>query len=315
MRAFSWAKTLKPRKSWRAPLKTPELTLGDLVDRYLPYAERKLKASTYSGVVLHLRKHWAPLHPCALKELERRHVAANLSRISASSGPIGANRSRAALSALFSWAIGEGVSDSNPVVGTNLSNEVSRDRTFTDEELRLIWLHAGSGQYGAIVRLLMLTGQRRDEVGAMRSIELKLEQGLWTIHPARTKNGRAHDVPLSPTAIEILRACPRLPGREFVFGEGPGPFSGWSKAKASLDKRMLSAGPLAPWRLHDLRRTVATRLGDLGVLPHVVEAILNHVSGHKAGVAGVYNRSVYAPEKRAALEKWAEYISNLNIGT
>jgi hypothetical protein len=112
----------------RSP-KAREMTLGDLVESYLPCAKRKLRASTYSGVVLHLRKHWQPLHAHEIRNLERRHVAAELSRITVSSGPYGANRSRAALSALFAWAIGEGLADANPVIGTNkATDEIARDR-------------------------------------------------------------------------------------------------------------------------------------------------------------------------------------------
>ena len=119
----------------RAP-KAPELTLADVIDRYLPVAERKLKPGTYLGVVLHLRKHWRPLHSVELKDLTRRHVAAELGRIAHGSGLYGANRSRAALSALFAWAIGEGLADANPVVGTNkATEEVPRDRVLSAAEL------------------------------------------------------------------------------------------------------------------------------------------------------------------------------------
>jgi integrase len=298
----------------RAP-KARELTLSDAIEKYLPYAERKLKASTYSGVVLHLRKHWLPLHAYELQNLERRHVAAELSQIAANSGPYGANRSRAALSALFTWAIGEGLADANPVVGTNkATEETARDRVLSDNEVGLVWRHAGAGQYGAIVRLLLLTAQRREEVAAMQWSELRLDEGLWSLPASRTKNGRAHDAPLSQPAIEILRAQEEQPGRGLVFGEGAGPFQGWSNAKKALDKRLQAAGMTAPWRLHDLRRTAATRMADLGVQPHVVEAVLNHISGHKAGVAGVYNRASYAAEKRQALDLWATHVLVLAEG-
>ena len=301
----------------RAP-RAREITLAEVVDRYLPFAERKLKPSTYSGIVLHLRKHWRPLHAHELHALERRHVAAELSRIATSSGLYGANRSRAALSALFAWAIGEGLADSNPVFGTNkATEEISRDRVLSPDELRLAWLHAGSGHYGAIVRLLVLTGQRREEVGGMLWSELDLDAALWTIGKDRTKNGLQHDVPLSPPAVAILRGIPRRDDRDLVFGSSNGPFQGWSNAKSALDDRMTNAlraekgnrGKSVPVALHDIRRTVATRLGDLGALPHVVEAILNHISGHRAGVAGIYNRAIYAAEKREALDKWAETIA------
>ena len=293
----------------RAP-KAREIALGDLIDRYLPEAERRLKPGTYAGVVLHLRKHWQPLHSFEVKNLARRHVAAELGRIGANSGLYGANRSRAALSALFAWAIGEGLADANPVVGTNkpLDDEIARDRVLTDDELMLIWRHSGEGDYGAIVRLLVLTGQRREEVAAMPWDEVDLKGEIWRISGARTKNKRGHEVPLAPEAVGILQALEKRSGRALVFGSGCGPFQGWSKAKSALDNRLLAAGMAAPWRLHDLRRTAATRMADLGVQPHVIEAVLNHISGHKAGVAGVYNRASYANEKRRALDLWAEHV-------
>jgi integrase len=300
----------------RAP-KVHELTLSDAVERYLTYAARKLKTSTYSGIVLHLRKHWKPLHAQELRNLERRHVAAELGRIAKNSGPYGANRSRAALSALFAWAIGEGLTDANPVAGTNkATDEIARDRVLSSNELSMVWQQAGEGSYAAIVRLLILTGQRREEVGGMRWSEIDLKAAQWRIGAERTKNGLAHDVPLSAAAVAILRAVVRRDKRDLVFGIGDGPFQGWSNAKSTLDARVLrwlqsrdTSAQLSPWRIHDIRRTVATRLADLGVLPHVIEAILNHVSGHKAGVAGVYNRASYAIDKRRALDLWAQHIS------
>jgi len=196
----------------------------------------------------------------------------------------------------------------------------------SDAELAEIWFACRGDDYGRIIRLLMLTGQRRDEVGAMAWPELDLERHTWWIGPARTKNGRPHMVPLGPGALAIVGSVQRRPGRDHLFGEGPGAFSGWSKAKAALDRRVLDARrkavekagrsiedvqPLAPWRLHDLRRTAATRMPEIGVLPHVVEAVLNHVSGHKAGVAGIYNRSTYEREVKAALALWSDHISGI----
>jgi len=296
-----------------------EMTLGELVERYLPRAERKLKASSYAGVVLHLQKHWKPLHTHEIRNLERRHVAAELGRIAVSSGLYGANRSRAVLSSLFTWAIGEGLAETNPVVGTNkATDEISRDRVLSQDELRLVWQCAGSGDYGAIVRFLILTGQRREEVGGMLWSEIDLDAGLWSIGAARTKNALPHDVPLSSPAVSILHEISRRGDRDYVFGSSQGPFQGWSNAKRSLDVRILAKlgekPKLKPWRLHDIRRTVATRMSELGVLPHVVEAVLNHISGHKAGVAGVYNRASYAAEKRHALDLWAAHVLAITEG-
>jgi integrase len=119
-------------------------------------------------------------------------------------------------------------------------------------------------------------------------------------------------VPLSAAATAIIEAQPRRGDRDLIFGERKGPFQGWSKAKTALDKTIAEKagenGRVAPWRLHDVRRTVATRMADHGVQPHIIEALLNHVSGHKAGVAGVYNRATYEREKRAVLARWADHV-------
>ena len=148
--------------------------------------------------------------------------------------------------------------------------------------------------YGRIVRLLILTGCRRDEIGSLRWSEIDNESRLIALPGERTKNSRTHDVPLSKAAPEIIDSIPRRMNSDFVFGEGKGGFSGWSKAKAALDIQL----GLKPWRLHDLRRTASTRMADAGV-QIVIEVVINHISGHKAGVAGVYNRSTYENEKRA----------------
>jgi integrase len=294
------------------------VTLGSVADTYLTYAEGSLKPRSYLEVKRHLKQHWAPLAERGLAGLARTDISARLTSIASDNGPFAANRARAALSALFSWAIGEGIANDNPVAGTNkATEEISRDRVLSHDELRFAWDLAGAGDFGSIVRLLILTGQRREEIGGMLWSELDLDAALWSIGKDRTKNGLQHDVPLSPPAVAILRGIPRRDDRDLVFGSSNGPFQGWSNAKAALDARMTAAlsgkkgdaSKLKPWRLHDIRRTVATRLGDLGVLPHVVEAILNHISGHRAGVAGIYNRAIYAAEKREALDKWAESIA------
>jgi integrase len=204
--------------------------------------------------------------------------------------------------------MGEGLAETNPVIGTNkAAEEVSRDHTLSPAELKAIWSHCRDDDYGRIVRLLILTAQRREEVAAMAWDELDLAGALWAIPKARTKNGLPHDIPLSRPALEIVEAVPHRDGRALVFGEGEGGFQGWSNAKTALDERIKESGlKVRPWRLHDLRRTAATMMADkLGVQPHVIEAILNHISGHKAGVAGIYNRATYAKEKREALDLWA----------
>ena len=208
---------------------------------------------------------------------------------------------------MYAWAIGEGLCETNPVDGTNKADEGKpRDRVLSDKELAAVWNAAPEGDYGSIVKLLMLTAQRRDEIGSLRWSEIDTEAKTITLPASRTKNGREHVIPLSAQALAIIKATPQRANRDLVFGSGDGGYSGWSKAKAAMDEK-LGKG-VAGWTLHDLRRTGATRMADSGVQPHIIEAVLNHVSGHKEGVAGIYNRAAYEPEKRAALDTLGSYI-------
>lgn len=258
-------------------------------------------------------------------------------------GLTASNRARAALSALYSWAIGEGLVDNNPVIGTNkATEETRRDRVLTPEELAGVWRACGNehgrpaGDYDRIVRLLILTGQRRDEIASMAACELVPADRNGTNRPtlllpgSRTKNKLPHDVPLSPPAFALVMEALEAHGwvedgngdlvpREHVFGRGHGGFSGWSKAKAHLDQKLedmakAGKGPhvVVPWRIHNLRRTMATGMGELGIQPHVVEAVLNHISGSKAGVAGIYNRATYRKEKVEALALWADHVLKIS---
>jgi integrase len=293
--------------------------LGGIIGRFLARQERRLRPRSYVDTKRYLERHWRPLHELHLASINRATVAARLGKIAGEHGPASADRARAVLSSFFAWAIGEGLCETNPVMGTNkhFDGERSRDRVLTDRELAVIWKGLPNSDYGAIVRLLILTGQRREEIGGLRWSEVDLQTREIALPAARTKNHRAHDVPLSDLALAILKSRPAHAGRDLVFGDGPRArdgeepargFQGWSKAKLALDQQASSVGP---WRLHDVRRTVVTRMAELGVQPHVVEAVLNHVSGHKAGVAGVYNRSSYATEKREALDFWGKHIERL----
>jgi integrase len=200
----------------------------------------------------------------------------------------------------------EGLADANAAANTNKFDVGgSRERVLSDDELRLIWKATGDAdQYGAIVRLLMLTACRREEIGALRWSEVDFDQAIISLPSARTKNARPFDLPLSTTALGILKRQPHREGfLDFLFGRAG--FTGWTQAKAALDRRI----KVEPWRLHDLRRSASTMMHErLGVAPHIVEASLNHVSGHQGGVAGTYNKSVYANEKRRAFDLWAEHV-------
>jgi integrase len=162
--------------------------------------------------------------------------------------------------------------------------------------------------------LLILTGQRANEIAALRWSEIDFKTNVINLPRDRTKNGRPHTIPLAATARALLVEVPVQEGRELVFGKGTGSFGDWSNSKKNLDAAIAEGGnrkPLPPWTIHDIRRSVATGMADLGVQPHIIEAVLNHVSGHKGGVAGIYNRSSYAAEKAAALARWDEHVRSI----
>lgn len=235
-----------------------------------------------------------------------------------------------ALSAMFKYLHGKRRIGSNPCTGiARAEAPVARDRVLNvksdvrgADELRWLWAacDAVGAPMGPLAKLLLLTGQRRSEVAEMVIEELSDDLANWHLPASRTKNGRAHDVPLSPLARNVLADLigERSSGFVFVSGTGDTPVSTFSKGKQLLDAAMLKAArdenekaTVAPWRLHDLRRTAVTGMVEIDVAPHVVEAVVNHVSGHKAGVAGIYNQSTLDKQKRKALEDWATYIQAL----
>jgi integrase len=296
----------------------PAEAFGAEVERYLRKQRHALKPRTYVELERHLRRDCGPLARLRLTEIDRRTIALRLAEVETASGPTARNRVRSSLSAFFNWAVREGLLDANPVTGTARADERgSRDRVLTQAELAELWAGLPQGDFGEIVRLLLLTGQRREEIGGLRWSEVDLDRSLIVLPPERTKNLRKHEVPLSTQARLILQRQPKRKGRDFIFGIGEAGFSGWSKSKERLDEALLAkrkaadrrAKPLPSWHLHDLRRSAATGMAELGVQPWIIETVLNHVSGHKAGVAGIYNRARYEGEMRTALQRWADHIS------
>ncbi len=293
-------------------------TFEHVARRFLAVQQDRQRPRSYTAVERYILACAKPLHALLLTKITRATIASLLTDLTASSGPVAANRCRSTLSAFFAWAIREGIADENPVIGTSKRDEKSRHRVLSDRELREVWLAAADEiGFGAIVRLLILTGQRRNEIANLPWSEVDLDAALITLPPDRTKNGRLHQVPLSAAAAAIIARQPRRLGRDLIFGFGKGGYSGWGAAKRLLDAVIAKAADgnaIAPWCLHDLRRTAATHMAELGVAPHVIEAVLNHTSGHKAGVAGIYNRASYAAEKAAALALWAEHVVALEEG-
>jgi integrase len=197
------------------------------------------------------------------------------------------------------------------VIAAEKRRERSRDRVLSDRELATVRNTLPEGDYGDIIRLLILCGARAAEIGSLRWSEIDLEHGLILLSGERVKNGRAFEIPLSEPMRAILQRRAQSKVAAFVFGRsGCSGFSGWGKSKERVDRAIAAklGKALEPWVIHDLRRTAATRMADIGVLPHVVEACLNHVSGHKAGIAGVYNKAAYSKEKTIALSTWAAHV-------
>ena len=215
--------------------------------------------------------------------------------------PVAAARARSTLSGLFAWAIAEGLCDKNPVVGTRKPDEgaQARDRMLSDIELAAVWRACPDDDYGRIVQLLIFLGSRRQEIGGMRWSELD-KRGAWTLPGARAKNKHALVLPLPSATWGVIRSVPRVADRDHLFsGNAERGFVSWGPAKADLDKKLGSS--VAPFKLHDLRRSVATGMCNIGIQPHIVEQILNHRSGHKGGVAGIYNKATYQREVAVAL--------------
>jgi integrase len=284
-------------------------TFEAAANEYLEQAREWLRKSTYPDVKRYLLKHCKPLHQLSLGKVARADVASVLAAVSRESGGPTGNRLRTSLSSFFSWAMQHGRVEANPVVGTPKNKERPRDRVLSAAELGLIWEHSGVTDHGKVIRLLILTGQRASEIANLLWSEI---HGDVIILPReRVKNGRLHTIPLSGAALDILAEKQRRGSRDLIFGKHGSAFSGWGSSKEALDQRIAAAKgkPLAAWVIHDIRRSVVTHMAEIGVQPHIIEAVINHVSGHKGGVAGIYNRASYEAEKRTALNRWAAHLT------
>lgn len=245
----------------------------------------------------------------SIHEISKRDVVEVVSAIGQRGAPIAANKTLKSIKTFLRWCVGRAVLDQSPAEGVPLpTREVARDRVLGDAELAQVILAARQigGLYGGIVEFLALTGQRREEVARLSWEELDLVERIWTIPKSRTKNAKSHVVHLSEQSLAILkRAEQRGP---LVFSDlGTKPFQEFSRAKRSLDQ--LSG--VTSWRLHDLRRTCVSGMARLGIAPHVADKILNHQTGTISGVAAVYQRHDFLPERRKALDIWGAHVGKL----
>ena len=296
------------------------VAIGPLITDYLADREPKLRPRYYCEIRRQLEKDWKPLHTRDVQGVSRSDVISVIDEIALRQGEIAADRARVALSGFYGWVIERGYCDANPTLNISPRSEAgARERVLTEPELAEVWQACEDDDYGKIVRLLILTGQRRAEIGDLAWPEIDLDKRRIELPASRTKNGRPHLVPLTDQSAAILEGITASEDRDLVFGRGAGGFSGWSKAKAELDERIARARvkaaikkPMPPWVLHDLRRSFVTHLNENKFAPpHVIEAIVNHVSGHLAGVAGVYNKAAYMAERRGALDMWASLMASL----
>jgi integrase len=276
--------------------------LASFIPTYLDAREGAIKDSTREIQQRHLNDHWRVLHDLPINSITRADVAGVLTIIAKDRGNSAANRARATLSKLYVWAIGEGICDHNPVVGTNKRAENDpRERSLSDAEAAAVWLAAPNNDYGRILKLLLLTGCRRDEIGSLKWSEIDMDARTITLPRDRTKYGKEHVVPLADAALAIITDIERR-DRECVFGKRNDGFQGWSKAKTEIDGVIRLKDE---WTMHDVRRTVRTGLGKLGVQPHIAEAVLNHLPPK---LIRTYDRNTYAAEKKAALDQWASHL-------
>jgi integrase len=219
------------------------------------------------------------------------------------------------LSRLFGRLLQQRRIETNPCATVHRPEAAqARDRVLTRDEIARFWAASDKAgePFASALKLLLITGGRLNEISRMARGELSDDGATWSIPGTRTKNRKAHIVPLPPLARDIVASLPRIQGGLIFTTNGRTPISGWSKIKARLDALMGDDVPA--WRLHDLRRTAVTHMAELGIAPHVIELVVNHISGARAGVAGVYNRSQMMPERRAALERWAAHIESIVAG-
>lgn len=301
---------VQPKKE--APKAEPKIVaIGALVERYLKIREEDVRPRSLLEITRHLNVQFATLHATSIETLTRRDIVDVVDKIAEASGRVAADRARASFAAFLGWCIERNYIDANPALGIKRrANNAPRERVLAPAEIAAIWEASRDDDHGSIVKLLALTGCRREEIGGLSWDEIDFEAREIRLPAERCKNGRAHTVPLSDAALMVLAPIERRHKRKLVFGSGEGPFSGWSQCKRRLDARLGKS--VAPWTLHDLRRSFATHCSDLDFAPpHIIEAALNHWSGSKAGIVAVYNKAKHDRERHELMQKWGGFLKAL----
>jgi len=246
-----------------------------------------------------------------IREIKRWDVLEIMDAAIARGSAYQANRIHSNIRKLFNWCIERGIVETSPIIGLKSpTKEESRDRVLDNDEIARLLRACRNDVYPfrQFVPVLLATAQRRGELAEMRWSEIDFKEKIWVIPADRSKNGKPHVVPLSAFALKVLSEVPRFIDCEYVFTTTRrSAVSGFSK----MLRRLSEGSQTSDWRLHDLRRTAASGMARAGVAPHVVEKVLNHISGTISGVAAVYNRYGYDTEKREALDRWADQLMAL----
>jgi integrase len=291
----------------------PTDTVATIVDRYIErHGKPNSKSWRHTQALLDrdVLPEWGNR---AARSVTRQDVHALVDSIIDRGAPAMAERVLKAAQSVWNWNLERGYIESSPFLGIRSPiRRVPRDRVLTDQELLAIWraLAGFRWRFGKAIRLLILTGQRRTEVLAAHWSEFDLRGRVWSIPRERRKAGRStHDVPLSDAVLEILRRLPRSPSSPYLFPATRGTGFYWYNALAK--RRLELDSGTSGWVIHDFRRTLATRLQELGCRLEVIEDVLGHVSGSRKGVIGVYQRHHFQDQKRDALEAWAQYLRHV----
>jgi integrase len=321
-----------PVEEQKADVRRERDILESVIDEFMTrYMVGKGRASRYiEETRRNFNKHVLPRwRGRDIRSITRRDVIDLLDGIVEDGKPVAANRTLASVRKLFNWALQRGIIETSPAALVEMPGvERKRERTLAPDEIRAVWAATDELGYpfGHFFRMALATGQRREEVAQMRTADANETDSMWTLSSEMTKAGRAHVVPLSSLALDILGEAKEATsdlfgvpvGAEpaaYVFTtSGDRPISGYSKAKGRLDRKIAEARSeaglrdLQPWTVHDLRRTVGTGLGKLGVSRFIIARVLNHAD---RTVTGIYDRYEYLDEKRRAMDAWGQYLENL----
>jgi integrase len=298
--------TLAEQRAERA--KPRPKTLGDLVEPYLKDRAAELRERSLYISRLYLKgAYWQALHKRPLQEVTRKDIVPIVDELKESRGAVTADRAKTVLSSLCHWAMDRGYLDANPCAEIrNRAPSASRDRVLTENELAAVWKAADDGSlFGKAVRLLMLTGARKNEICGLVWPEVKLDERMLDLPAERVKIGKPFLICLSAPALAILKSVPAIAEQDRLFGT--------YSASRYMDDLRAKLPDVPHWTLHDLRRSFSTHANEQGMAPpHVIESALGHLVGNK--VSQTYNKALYLAERRRLMDAWARHVERIVAG-